>query len=598
VEKTLRNLGLGDISDLKVGNALQKTISGGQRKRLNIGLELLREPSVLFLDEPTSGLSSNDSENIMDLLKELSLKGKLIFVVIHQPSSDIFKMFDRLIILDIGGYQIYYGNPIEAVTYFKTLANLVNPDEGICPNCGNVNPEQIFNIIETKVVDEYGRYTNQRKVSPVQWRKHYEDYSPQYALDVNTEKPSSTLKLPSRFRQLLIFARRDMLAKLSNTQYMVISLLEAPVLAFILSYIVRYYHVDHSIGKDSYIFGENINLPAYIFMSIIVSLFIGLTVSAEEIIKDAKILKREAFLHLSRTSYLLSKIFILFSFSLIQTISYVLIGNWILEIEGTNFYYVMVLFTTSCFANMLGLNISSTFNSVITIYILIPIILIPQLILGGIVVEFDDINPKLASENKVPLISELMTSRWAFEAIMVSQFKHNPFEKRFYRYDKQKAISEYKRTYYIPELETSLSYCMQHINSTDLGDRQMVEKNIRLLSLEVAKETRIRPHIPFTKVDRIHPDLFDIELGQELADYLEALKNFYTRAYNRADQKLDKINKSLTLTDSLRKIYQASRARYHNQTIEDMVTKTNEKNRIVEIDEKLIRKIYPVFHDP
>jgi len=84
VNRVLANLGLSEIKGLKVGSPLQKTISGGQRKRLNIGLELLREPTILFVDEPTSGLSSRDSENIMDLLKELTLRGKMIFVVIQR----------------------------------------------------------------------------------------------------------------------------------------------------------------------------------------------------------------------------------------------------------------------------------------------------------------------------------------------------------------------------------------------------------------------------------------------------------------------------------------------------------------------------------
>ena len=98
VDKTLANLGLLERKDLKVGSPLNKMISGGQRKRLNIALELIREPSILFVDEPTSGLSSRDSENVMDLLRELTLKGKLIFVVIHQPSSDIYKMFDNMVV--------------------------------------------------------------------------------------------------------------------------------------------------------------------------------------------------------------------------------------------------------------------------------------------------------------------------------------------------------------------------------------------------------------------------------------------------------------------------------------------------------------------
>ncbi len=100
VSRTLVNLGLNEIRDMRVGTPLNKKISGGQRKRLNIALELIREPAILFLDEPTSGLSSRDSENILDLLKELTLKGKLVFVVIHQPSSEIFKMLDKLLILD------------------------------------------------------------------------------------------------------------------------------------------------------------------------------------------------------------------------------------------------------------------------------------------------------------------------------------------------------------------------------------------------------------------------------------------------------------------------------------------------------------------
>src|SRR5664280_1139051 len=166
VDQTLSSLGLIEKRDLKVGSPLNRVISGGQRKRLNIALELIREPSVLFLDEPTSGLSSRDSETLMDLLRDLTLKGKLIFTVIHQPSSEVFKMFDKIIILDQGGCMAYFGNPVDSVIYFKTLDAQINSNQGECPSCGTVNPETIFNIIETQVVDEFGRYTDKRKVKP------------------------------------------------------------------------------------------------------------------------------------------------------------------------------------------------------------------------------------------------------------------------------------------------------------------------------------------------------------------------------------------------------------------------------------------------
>ena len=116
VMKILKDLGLDSSKDLKVGSAINKYISGGQRKRLNIALELIREPAVLFLDEPTSGLSSADTEKVINLLKEQTYKGKLVVVNIHQPSSDVYKLFDRLWLLDKGGYPVFDGNPIDAIT--------------------------------------------------------------------------------------------------------------------------------------------------------------------------------------------------------------------------------------------------------------------------------------------------------------------------------------------------------------------------------------------------------------------------------------------------------------------------------------------------
>ena len=148
-----------EARDLKVGDPINKILSGGQRKRLNIALEMMRLPSVLFVDEPTSGLSSMDSEKVM-------LLGRLVMCNIHQPSSDIFKLLDVLIIMDQGGRVIYSGNPIEAIVYFKTQSHYVNAEESECISCGNVSSEQIFRIIETKMMNEYGKQIRKRKRGP------------------------------------------------------------------------------------------------------------------------------------------------------------------------------------------------------------------------------------------------------------------------------------------------------------------------------------------------------------------------------------------------------------------------------------------------
>ncbi len=596
VTKVLEDLGLSETKDLKVGSPLRKTISGGQRKRLNIGLELLREPAVLFCDEPTSGLSSRDSENIIDLLKELSLKGKLVFAVIHQPSSDIFKMFDKLLILDYGGYQIYYGNPVDSIVYFKKSINLVNSDEGECHECGNVNPEQIFNIIETKVINEYGHFTNERKISSEQWNTIFrKNYKP-FVVEKSSEVPHSTLNIPTRLKQAHLFSMRDIQAKIHNRQYMIINLLEAPVLAFILAFIVRYYNTDDKL-MSGYVFSKNPNLPAYLFMSVIVALFMGLTVSAEEIIRDRKILKREAFLHLSRSSYVLSKISILFMLSAIQTVAFVLVGNYILEIKGMFLNHWFILFTTACFANLLGLNISSAFNSAVTIYILIPLLLIPQLILSGVVVKFDKLNPTIGNTATVPLVGDLMASRWAFEAAMVSQFKDNMYENEFYIYDKVMAGSDYKKVYYIPEIETRLQYCLNNFRSNDPAIKERVQNDLDLIKREVSAELELTDH-SLKELDNLSPGKFDSSTYEAVSRFLESLKKLYVNRYNSVDQQREKKIFELTNTPEKQAMFNLYRETYHNDAITELVKNLTETHRIVEQDGKLIQKIYPVYKDP
>jgi len=597
VNHTLNDLGLSETRDLTVGSPLRKTISGGQRKRLNIGLELLREPAVLFVDEPTSGLSSRDSENIIDLLKELSIKSKLVFAVIHQPSSDIFKMFDKLVILDTGGYQIYYGNPVDAITYFKKNINLINSDEGECHSCGNVNPEQIFNIIETKVINEFGNFTDERKFLPEQWNQLYLEKIKPGQIVTSKEQPHSTLHIPNRLKQFIIFGRRDLLSKLNNTQYILINMLEAPLLAFILAFIVRYYNADDQF-ETGYQFSKNLNMPAYLFMSVIVALFMGLTVSAEEIIRDRKILKREKFLHLNHSSYIISKIGILFMISAIQTAIFVLVGNTLLEIKGMFFIYWGILFTASCFANLLGLNISSAFNSAVTIYILIPVLLIPQLILSGVVVRFDKLNPVIGNAATVPMVGDIMASRWAFEASMVAQFKDNEFENKFYPYDKIKANSDYKRIYFIPTLETKLDFVNLNYKNTSPEILERIKADLDILKNEIKEEQQFVGNEDFIDINDFEPDRFNPTLYHKTKLFFDVLKKFYINRYNKADKEKERIINSLTDTAEKEKAFEQLRSAHQNEAIVDLVKNTSEMNRIIEQDGKLIQKIFPIYKDP
>ena len=594
----LADLGLTETKDLKVGSPLEKTISGGQRKRLNIGLELIREPSVLYVDEPTSGLSSRDSENIMDLLKELSLKGKLIFVVIHQPSSDIFKMFDKLKILDVGGYPIYYGNPVDAVSYFKTLVQHVNAEESECWNCGNVNPELIFNIIESKVLDEYGNLTFNRKTSPSEWNKNYVEKIESTIPEIKQqdEIPEAIFKIPNAFKQFKVFITRDVLSKLTNTQYLLINFIEAPLLAFILAYLVRFFNTDASNTKG-YIYRENENIPAYMFMSVVVALFIGLTVSAEEIIRDRKIRKRESFLNLSKGSYLWSKIIIMFVLSAIQTLTFVLVGNLFLGVHGMLADYWLVLFSASCFANMLGLNISSAFNSAVTIYILIPFLIIPQLLLAGVVVKFDKLNPTLAKQGGVPIVGELMASRWAFEALAVNQYKANEFHKNFYKFDKAISIAGYKKVYWIPKLQNKMTKIDGQIKEN--GNKNEIESDLLLLKNEILKEQAfLKNKYVFDGINQINSKEYTPAIAASLKQFLMKINEHYINFENKARKQEDEVTQKL-----IKKLgndnFIALKDDYTNEGLEQLMLNGNDLgDRCLDQGGRLIQRIDPVYLDP
>lgn len=595
VERVLLNVGLSEIRNIKVGSPLKKTISGGQRKRLNIALELLREPAILFVDEPTSGLSSRDSENIMDLLKELSLRGKMIFVVIHQPSSDIFKMFDTLIILDVGGFQIYYGNPLESVNYFQDIVNAANKTPGACPECGNINPEQVFNIIETRVVNEFGRFTHTRKISPGQWYQYFKAKVKIPRVPKVTDQLTAMQQIPSLIKQLGVFVKRDILSKLANEQYMVVNLLLAPVLALFIAYFVKYYDAI-GVANPHYTFYYNNNIPVYFFMSVVVSLFVGLIISAEEIFKDRKILKRERYLNLSNGSYLASKIVILFSLSAVQTVTFVLVGNFILEIPLTEMRYWLILFSTSCFANMLGLNISSAFDSAVTIYILIPILIIPQLLLSGVVISFDKFNPKVSTPKGVPILGETMASRWAFEAYMVTQFRDNSLEKEFYRVDQRQAMAEYKKLYYVPTLQSKLAEVVNNRQQwRNRNENNPVAKSLALLQSELRHELRQFPENKFPEIEKLVVGKFDSATYVKTNQFLNLLKEYYNVKLTKANREREAMIAELTNTPEKLALYNEAKVRYLNEAVTNMVENTASAVRIVEWKGELLQKIYPIY---
>ena len=575
VMKILKDLGLDATKDLKVGSAINKYISGGQRKRLNIALELIREPAVLFLDEPTSGLSSADTEKVINLLKEQTYKGKLVVVNIHQPSSDVYKLFDRLWLLDKGGYPVFDGNPIDAITYFKSAANYADAETSACPTCGNVNPEIVLNIIDEKAISNTGETSDARKMTPQEWHELYLKKQPAFSQPDISEVPASDLKKPGKLSQFLIFLRRNFKTKITNIQYLCIALLEAPILAIICALLTRY------APPEGYTVMDNKNLVSYFFMAVIVATFIGMSGSAEEIIKDRALLKREKFLQLSYGSYIWSKIIFMAGVSLIQTFLFILVGNSImgLGLFGT---WWLVLFATAFLANLTGLILSQCLSSIVSIYISIPILLIPQILLCGLVVSFSDLTPKSTTGN-VPFIGDLIPSRWSYEALAVTSFTDNKYEKPFFKLDKARQENQFYNLGFLYELQSQL----QTMNEEKKQGKDINPAHMRVINTNLPLLSEFCGMEPYTGDGSY----------QSLYDYMKKAEKILAKRGNDFTFQKDAMISRIVKQEG-KETFLELKKNHFNIKLEEFVTGADQRQMVDVVDDHLVPRSGIIYLTP
>jgi hypothetical protein len=179
----------------------------------------------------------------------------------------------------------------------------------------------------------------------------------------------------------------------------------------------------------------------------------------------------------------------LFVLSGIQTLLFILVGNSIIEV-GREMFWVWwtVLWTTAFLANLTGLWLSQTLNSIVSIYITIPLLLIPQLLLCGLVIPFEDLNSDADDTNMVPLMGEIIPSRWAFETLMTEQFTDNAYNRLFFPIEKEKFTAQYYKDIHLPEVR-KLTEAYAKGDSTL---KQTIENEIRTLG----QAARIQPPLP------------------------------------------------------------------------------------------------------
>jgi hypothetical protein len=341
---------------------------------------------------------------------------------------------------------------------------------GACPSCGTTRPEFIFDVLETPLRDlsgdiiyeenNRGQLVAARRYSPEFWRDKYEAF--RLIQDVKQislrKEPVTTLpaapaqkkRAPIRWHdewtQFRTLLRRSFISKLRNRANVIITLGVAPVLALLIGTILRY----SDSGK--YDFASAYHIPTYLFLSLIVAMFLGLTNSADDIIRDRVVLQRERNLNVRLPYYVVSKTFTLGVFALVQCILFVLIGNYVLQIRGMFWVYLAIIFMTAMGGVSLGLVVSSLVADPKTAANIVPLVLIPQIIMGGALIKYEDMNRNLAlvyalthwfkehptrdrnkkmeSKLQVPFVCQFVAMRWSYEELVVAQAKLNPLTRR------------------------------------------------------------------------------------------------------------------------------------------------------------------------
>lgn len=456
INNILHQVNLTHQRDTKVGDFKKKNLSGGERKRLNIALELLFEPTVIICDEPTSGLSFTDAEQIIDILSSLTNQGKIVIITIHQPNSSIYRKFDQVVLMDMGGRMAYFGTPKDCFSYFdEELSAITVRASDIEKKKQLMTSDFMYDVItypeynefNEPVYEQINKYIQpKRKFSPEYWRDKYKRKMLYELIHHDIDKPSSTAassvkrKRPkqsfsSRLVQMAGYIGRGLKMKFRNRTNNYITFIQAPLLGLVIGFILRY-----TPQSPPYMYSANNNIGIYIFVSVIAFIFLGISNSIEEILDERKMILRETQMNLKISFYQLSKLITLSLFVVIQALLYYVLSAWVLEIKGLFSISILYLFLSGFTGVSLGLLCSAFIKEKKAIINLLPLVLIPQIIFGGAVIEFERMNRNLTIYHKhpIPEIVQTIPSRWLFEGMATAYAKNTAFHSSMANLEKKK----------------------------------------------------------------------------------------------------------------------------------------------------------------
>ncbi len=448
VETTLAQLGLEGVAHLQIGRPEKKILSGGQRKRVNIAMELVTDPVIMFLDEPTSGLAADDTAGLVNLLHDLAKQtGKTIITTIHQPAKAEFEKFNLALVLGQGGITMFYGPPSDGYQFFGSMLHRLGKP-GVVDN-----PRDMFDMLNQRERPIYEAMRAQDPSTPRfrarmqaarEWNAEFMNpenpifqrmYAGRRAVGTGGSQHGVPGRAPSRGQFGLLFGRY-LKVKARDVGGTAIMLLQAPIIGVLLALVfggqkdaIPYWCLGalQELSSKSQGGGQGLDLlknmavtpdnAGSIFFLVVAAVWFGTSNAAREIVSEVGIYKRERMVNLRLFNYVFSKFLLLSLFCLIQcsvllAIVFFSLGyNGGLQAFGIELLTLVVVAMNSVAT---GLLLSTLVSSSEAAMALTPIALIPQVVLGGLMVP-------MTTNSMLEFPMMLMPARWGFQGLVAQE---------------------------------------------------------------------------------------------------------------------------------------------------------------------------------
>ena len=400
VMEVLADLDLTHRKDVQISG-----LSGGQQKRVSIGVELLTKPGLFFLDEPTSGLDPGTETALMQLMRRLADQGRTIILITHATKNVM--LADKVIFLARGGYLAWFGPPDEALAYFDQYRS--ERDR----RASKIEFDEIYAILD-----------DSSKGKPEDWAKryreskHYQDYvakplaskiSSQNSVtvpqpDQALRKTSSARKVSS-IRQFLILSARNIKILTRDRFALGLMLATAPLVSLldvVLSLVM---------GRNPFDFyeGDMTQVIITLFLLTIYGVMVGGISQMREIVKEQEVYKRERLVNLQILPYVLSKIWVAALLAFYQAAAYTIVHYLAFKMPGGALEFIQIYITmmlATLAGMMLGLFASALAPSASSAPLIVIMLMLPQIVLGGALIPVPS------------FVSAPTSTRWALEAMM------------------------------------------------------------------------------------------------------------------------------------------------------------------------------------